>query len=47
MILVKLKLDLPFTDPSQHFIIYIGGHCTQVFYSSAHGVRGNLKSFLS
>ena len=32
---------------SQHFVIYIGGHCTHVFYSSAHGVRGNLKSLVS
>ena len=42
MILINLKLDFPFTDFSQHFVIYIGGHCTQVFYSLAHGVRGKL-----
>ena len=42
MILIKLKLDFPFTDFSQHFVIYIGGRCTQVFYSLAHWVRGKL-----
>ena len=39
MTLMKLRLDFPFTDLSQHFVIYIGGLCAKVFYSSAWGKR--------
>ena len=46
MTLMKLRLDFPFTDLSQDFVIYIGGPCTEVFYSSAWGLRGDLKSFV-
>ena len=42
---MKLRLEFPFTDLSQNFVIYIG-LCTQVFYSSAWGLRGDLKSFI-
>ena len=42
MILIKLKLDFPFTNFSQHFVIYIGGHCSQVFYSLVHRIRGKI-----
>ena len=31
MTLMKLSLDFPFTDLSQHFVIYIGGLYTQFF----------------
>ena len=46
MTLMKLRLDFPFTDLSQHLVIYIGGLGTQVFIHW-HGVRGDLKSFVS
>ena len=42
MTLMKLRLDFPFTDFSQDFVIYIVGP----FYSSAWGLRGDLKSFV-
>ena len=42
MTLMKLRLDFPFIDLFQDFVIYIAGICTQVFYSSAWGLRGDL-----
>ena len=47
MTLMKLRLDFPFTDLFQDFVIYIGGFCIQIFYSSEWGLRGELKSFVS
>ena len=46
MTLMKLRLDFPFTDISQHFLIYIWWSFTQVFYSSAWSKR-LLKSLVS
>ena len=48
MTLMKLRLDFPFTDLSQHFRMYLvqGGLCIQVFHSgswSLEKIRGGVK----